>query len=85
MTYLNSAAIKSTESEIARLQRDIDKASTDRNIVVANIVRENTIRPSLDLKKIVADFRIAAARARVEFDGFTIKDDVISTKLTSTE
>ena len=77
-------SIDATKSEVAKTRTDIAAASTDRNIVIAKIIQDNTIRPSLDLKNIVTQFRMAAIRANVAFDGFSIKDDTISTQLIST-
>jgi hypothetical protein len=84
MTFVTERHTETLRTTIAKLDSDIAGSSVDRNIVIAKIVQENTLRPSLDLKNIVAQFRIAAVKANVAFDGFAIKDDVINTKLTST-
>lgn len=39
----------------------------DRKMLITQIVTSGTIRPSLDLKNIVTQFRIAAAKADVGF------------------
>lgn len=82
--FLTSQSIETTQSEIARINTDIQKASTDSQIVIAKIIQESGLRPSIDLKNIVTQFRLAAIEANVGFDGFSIKDDTISTQLIST-
>jgi hypothetical protein len=84
MTFFTEKNTETLRTTIAKLDTDIAGSSVDRNIVIAKIVQENTLRPSLDLKNIVAQFRIASAKGNVAFDGFSIKDDVITTNLTST-
>jgi hypothetical protein len=71
-------------AEAERINTKIQDASADSRIVIAKIVQESGIRPSIDLKNIVTQFRLAAIQANVEFDGFSIKDDIIATQLTST-
>ncbi len=78
------STIKSREDEITQITHDIQGASLDRKVLIAQIINSNTIRPSLDLKTIVSQFRIAAAKAGVGLQGFSIKDDTISTTLTAT-
>jgi hypothetical protein len=84
MAYMTERHTQELQTTIAKLDTDIAGASVDRNIVIAKIIAENSIRPSIDLKNLVTQFRTAAVKANVAFDGFSIKDDVISTNLTST-
>ena len=84
MTFFTEKNTETLQATIAKLDSDIAGASVDRNIVIAKIIAENTLRPSLDLQNIVTQFRTAAVKAGVTFDGFSIKDDVINTNLTST-
>ncbi len=84
MTYMTERHTQELQTTITKLDTDIAGASVDRNIVIAKIIAENSIRPSIDLKNLVTQFRIAAVKGNVAFDGFSIKDDVISTNLTST-
>jgi hypothetical protein len=84
MTLITERHTQELQTTIAKLDTDIRGASVDRNIVIAKIIEENTLRPSIDLKNMVTQFRTAAVKANVAFDGFSIKDDVISTNLTST-
>lgn len=84
ISMMNSS-IDTTKAEVATIRTSISQASTDRNIVIAKIIQDNTLRPSIDLKNIVTQFRVAAMRANVIFDGFSIKDDTISTQLIATE
>lgn len=70
---------------IATLDQKIQTISADHNIVIAKIIQDNGIRPSIDLKNIVTQFRVAAIKSNVAFEGFNIKDDIISTTLISTQ
>jgi len=83
MTYMAKTDITKTQKAIEVSDIEIGVLSKDRRIVIAKILRENTIRPSIDLKKIVTDFRLASIRANVSFDGFAIKNDTITTRMTS--
>jgi hypothetical protein len=68
MTFFVEKNIANLQSTTAKLDSDIAGSSVDRNIVIAKIVQENTLRPSLDLKNIVIQFRLAAIQANVAFD-----------------
>ena len=81
--YINGT-LESTKDKIAQIDHDTQGASLDKKILIAQIINSNTIRPSLDLKNIVAEFRLAAAKSSVGLQGFFIKDDTISTTLIST-
>ncbi len=73
------------QDSINSINTSIQTVSSDRNIVIAKIIAENTLRPTIDLKNIVTQFRLAATKAWVQFDGFSIKDDTINTVLTASE
>lgn len=83
-TQYTERSIVSIQKEIAKIDISIQSINKDPNIVIAKIVQENTIRPSIALKSIVTQFRLAAIKANVTFDGFSIKNDTIITKLIST-
>lgn len=78
-------SITHLESEVARVNHEIEVASQNKDIVTAKIIQENSLRPTIDLKNIVTNFRLAAIDANVRFDGFSISKDTISTMLISTE
>lgn len=84
-SWMREWDISTANSEIASLEKDIATISADRNILIANIIKNNTLRPSLDLGPLLTEFRSAAARANVKLFGFSIVDDVITTTLTATE
>ncbi len=77
--------IGSINESIADTDRKIEVIGKDRKILIANIIKNNSLRPSLDLKPLIAGFRTAAAKANVRLKGFSIVDDVISTSLIATE
>ena len=85
LIYTTKLSISKIEAEVSRINTSIQTVSQDRNIVIAKIIQENAMRPSIDLSNIVSQFRKAAEDANVSFDGFSIKDDTISTMLTATE
>jgi hypothetical protein len=59
----------------------ISSGSTDRDIIVAGILSSSTLRPSLELGKLVSDFRAVAQSARIRLQGFSVADDRISSHL----
>jgi hypothetical protein len=78
-------SIEVEKAAIAETKKNIDEVSRDRKVIITRIEKSNTIRPSIDLKGIVADFYDAASRANVRLQGFSIVNDVISTSLIATE
>ena len=83
-TYIQESNIVTLQSEIVKLEEEIQSASTDKDLIIANILKWATIRPSLDLKTFVRGFRLAAAQANVRLNGFNISDDTITSSLTAT-
>lgn len=77
-------ASTSRRNDIAQIEKQITEATQDRKTLIYQTISSNAIRPSLDLKNIVSQFRIAAAKVDVGFQGFSIKDDTISTVLVAT-
>jgi hypothetical protein len=69
----------------SEIRNEIEELSKDRKIILTRIEKTNTIRPSIDLKGIIADFYDAASRANVRLKGFSIVNDTISTSLTATQ
>jgi hypothetical protein len=78
-------SIEAQKNAISETRKNIEEVSRDRKVIITRIEGSNTIRPSIDLKGIVADFYDAASRANVRLNGFNITNDVISTSLTATE
>jgi hypothetical protein len=78
-------SIEAHKNTISETRKNIEEVSRDRKVIITRIEGSNTIRPSIDLKGIVADFYDAASRANVRLNGFNITNDVISTSLTATE
>jgi hypothetical protein len=69
-----TATTRDTEARIA-------SGSTQRDIIVAGILASSTLRPSIDLGRLVSDFRAVAASAHIRLQGFTVSDDRISSHL----
>jgi hypothetical protein len=81
MNFLQERKIESQRESLQEVQRQITEVSTDRKVIIAKIIQSNTIRPSIDVRGIVASFYDAASRANVHLKGFSIKNDVINTTL----
>ncbi len=71
--------------DIQKIEADITKLSEDRKILIANIIKNNTLRPSIPLGEIILNFKMAAAQANVRLKWFDIANDMISTSLIATE
>jgi hypothetical protein len=84
-TIYLSERTKTVADTVTTLTADIATIATDRNILVAEIIQNNTLRPSIDVKSLVTNFRAAARQANVRLNGFSVQNDVISTSLTATE
>lgn len=68
-------------STIQDREAHIASGSTDRDIIVAGILSSSTLRPSIQLGRLVSDFRAVASSARVRLQGFSVADDRISSHL----
>ena len=84
-SFIQESSIENTQNEILQLESDIRSASTDKNIIIANILKSTTIRPSLDLKGVVDSLYKTAAWARVRLQGFSVKEDLLNTTLIATQ
>jgi hypothetical protein len=73
LTTLTSA-IQDQEARIA-------SGSTDRDVIVAGILSSSTLRPSIQLGRLVSDFRAVASSAHIRLQGFSVADDRISSHL----
>ncbi len=71
--------------DISKLETDIASISKDRKVLIANIIRNNKLRPSLNLGPIIREFRMAAIKSNVRLNGFSIANDTITTTLIATE
>ncbi len=84
-SYLQERNIEKTQNEILEIESLIRSASTDKNIIVANILNSTTIRPSIDLKWLVDSYNKTASWANVRLQGFSVKDDLLSTTLIASQ
>lgn len=84
-SYFQDSKIETTQNDILEIENLIRSASTDKNIIIANILNSTTIRPSIDLKGLVDSFDKTAKWAGVRLQGFSVKDDLLSTTLIATQ
>lgn len=77
--------IREKKDAIAKIDTQINDISKDQDIIIRKILLSNTIRPSIDLVGLIKEFRDAGNRAKVRLKWFSVKDDIISTSLISTE
>ncbi len=82
--YFQKWEIVSLTDQIHNLQSSIDEAAKNKDILIAKILDEGNIRPSIDLKKQIGNFKTIATDAQVEFQGFSISNDHIKTTLIAT-
>ncbi len=83
--FIAASNMESLNVEITQLESSIQSASTDRDVLVANILSSTNIRPSIDLEVLVKMFSLAAANAWVRLSGFSVRDDVITSTLIATQ
>jgi hypothetical protein len=79
------AKIDELKQTLTQTQKEINELSQDETIKISSILSDTNIRPSLDVAKMVDVFRETALKSRVRFQGFSIKNDIISTTLIATE
>ena len=65
MIWNTDNSIQALSSEITTIDTNTNKIASDRKIVVADILKNNAIRPSLNLGPILREFRAIAARSNV--------------------
>lgn len=80
-----STQIAQAHADISNLDTQIQTASQDRKIILTQILKNNTLRPSLDITGLMREFQKAAIAANVRLKGFNVKNDVISTTLIATK
>ncbi len=77
-----STQISALKTEITNKEETIRKSHTDKTVLLATILRDTTkIRPSIDVAARLQDFQTIARDAGVRFQGFSIRDDQITTTL----
>lgn len=77
--------ITDKKDAITHVEKQMSDISKDQDIIIRKILSSNTIRPSIDLRGLISEFRNAATRANVRLKGFSVKNDVISTSLIAIE
>ncbi len=76
--------IRTLNTEIISINSKISLASVDRKIVIAQILRSNAIRPTLDINGLITQFRKVAESSNIRLKGFNVANDTISTTLIAT-
>ncbi len=79
--YFRAYTIEELRTDIAQLEMSIHIASTDRDVIIANILNSTTIRPPLPIRDIVDSFRLLATQEGVRLQWFSVRDDILSTTL----
>ena len=79
--FVSASYIETLTSDTRSLDADIATSTKDRDIIIADILASASIRPSIDLKVLVESFRAAARQAGVRLQGFSVRDDIISSTL----
>ena len=79
--FVSASYIETLASDTRSLDADIATSTKDRDIIIADILASSSIRPSIDLKALVRAFRVAATQAGVRLQGFSVRDDIISSTL----
>ena len=77
--------IATQKSMITDTEKQISEIARDRDIIITKIAESNTIRPSLDLRTLITQFKAAADEENVRLKGFSVKNDTITTSLIATE
>mgnify|MGYP006888934244 CR=1 FL=1 len=81
---ITSKTLDTNRNTLATLDAEITKLSQDRQVMITKIIQWNTIRPSLDIKGLIASFKDAAIKSNVRLQWFSVVNDTISTNLIST-
>lgn len=71
--FTTRGEIDTYSNRLADLDGKIASARQNKTILIADILSKNLVRPSIDLKKLVTDFRMAARLSGVRFQGFNIQ------------
>ena len=79
--FVTASRIETLAADTRSLEADIATSTKDRDIIIADILATASIRPSIDLKALVRAFRQAANQGGVRLQGFSVRDDVISSTL----
>lgn len=79
-----SKNLETGRNNLAALDKEITNLSQDRQVMITKIIQWNTIRPSLDIKTLVSNFKDAAIKSNVRLQWFSVVNDTINTSLTST-
>ncbi len=65
--YFRVSSIESLHTEITQLDSSIRIASTDREVIIANILSSTMVRPPIAIRDIVKSFRNLATQTGVRF------------------
>ncbi len=85
LSLIREGTVHSLQEEVQDIRRQITEIKKDKNVLIANILKNNAIQSSLPLKQIISDFQLAAQQSNVQLQGFNIQDGVITTTLIAKE
>ena len=85
LTSVTESQVASTQTQIQEKDQQLQSARENTTILIADILQKKLVPLSVDLKKVVTDFRMAARLAGVRLEGFALQDNTISTQLTASE
>lgn len=84
LSFLTKNSINTTIEKITQSDEKISQYQQKKEIIIASFMQDNNLMKSIDIKRLVDDFRSAATDAGVQFQGFSVKDDTITTNLIAT-
>lgn len=82
--YYQDTQLSDIKEQISLQDAKIQSGSQDRKVLIANILMTAPIRPSIDIKGLLAQFQKVARESQVRLKGFTVQNDVITTSLIAT-
>ena len=81
LSTLTQSQISGKNDEISSIKSKISVIESDKKNIVASIIASNKLSPSVNLSKLLSDFRAVASKYQVAFQNFAIKNDEITTNL----
>ena len=81
LSTLTQSQISGKNDEISSIKSKISVIEADKKNIVASIIASNKLSPSVNLSKLLSDFRAVASKYQVAFQNFAIKNDEITTNL----
>lgn len=83
LNWMTNSKISSISENINQIDNQITEAKKQKTVIITSMIEWNNMKESINLKKLVADFKQAWKDAGVQFQGFNVKNDTITTNLIS--